>query len=364
MDFIKGADFSTLTEIDKCGGKYYDGEVQKDLVSILAGYGFNYSRIRLWTDPYSPEGIPYGAGTDDPDTAVKIAKRSKQAGMKILLDLQYSDFWADPGKQYKPKAWMKFNEDELEQEIYVYTLSVLKRMLAEDVLPDMVQIGNEITNGLLWPDGKKPQWDNITRFVNAGIRAVRDIDKKIYVMIHLDHGHDGAMHTDWFDNYLSHGGQDFDIIGLSYYPLWNGKIKGLTDNIGYLRARYGKEVVAAEVSQCFSTEDYSVYEGLSQKQRKGPAAKKDLVDALEYPASKNGQTEFMKAFMRGIKEAGGSGFFYWEPAWIPVRGSGWANDAALDYIKDAGPCGNEWADQALFDYSGHALPALKAIRDF
>lgn len=367
MGFIKGADFSTLPEIERCGGKYYDNGRQGDLVEILAAHGFNYSRIRLWNDPYSENGEPYGAGTNDIEAALKIAGRSKEAGMKILLDFHYSDFWADPGKQYKPKDWRTLDAAGLEEAVYGFTKESLGRFAAAGLIPDMVQVGNEITNGLLWPDGRKPEWENIVRFVNAGIRAVRDTDRNIQVMIHLDSGHNGEMHRDWFDNYLSHGGLDFDVIGLSYYPVWNGPLKGLIDNMAALASRYGKGVAVAEVSQSFSTEDYAEHEKLSASERKGAAAKKELTDRLEFAPTAEGQAKFMRAFMQGIRDipdGQGLGFFYWEPGWIPVKGSGWAYGPALTYIEDKGPCGNEWANQVLFDYDGNALPALKEIRDF
>lgn len=366
MEFIKGADFSTLPEIERCGGKYYDNGVEGPLEKILAGYGFNYSRIRLWNDPYSPKGEPYGAGTNDIEAAVIIAKRSKAAGMKILLDIHYSDFWADPGKQYKPKAWKGLDSAELEKALFDFTYASVCRLAEEDCIPDMVQVGNEITNGFMWPDAMKPEWDNIVRLLNAGIRAVHAADKNIQIMLHLDSGHNGAMHRDWFDNYIKHGGAGFDIIGLSYYPLWNGPVKGLTDNMRDLAVRYGKPVVIAEVSECFSTEDYAEYEMLAPSERKGAAAKKDLVQNLEYPPTYQGQSDFMKAFIdeiRSIPDNKGAGFFYWEPGWIPVRGSGWAYTPAFEYINEKGPCGNEWANQVLFDYEGNALPALQIIKE-
>lgn len=231
MKYYKGMDLSTLIEVESCGGKFYDGAEAEDAVAILKRYGLNAVRIRLFNDPYSEKGEPYGAGTNDLETALALAKRARKAGLDILLDYHYSDFWADPGKQFIPKAWKGYSVEELEQAVYDYTRETLLAFESKGLLPDMVQVGNELTNGLLWPYGRKPEYDNIARFVSAGIRAVREIsgqallagflDEKIKVMIHLDNGGNNEMYRDWFDHYVERG-EDFDIIGLSYYPFWHG----------------------------------------------------------------------------------------------------------------------------------------------
>ena len=361
---IHGMDISSMDEVVKCGGKFYDGGQEKGLLEILTSYGVNYIRLRLWLDPCSGDGKPYGAGGNDLEVTVKLAKQVKEAGLRYLLDFQYSDFWADPGKQIKPKAWKDYGEKELEAAVYAYTRDTLFTLKEHGCLPDMVQVGNEITNGMLWPEGKKPAYDQIVRFVNAGIRGVREVGKSIPVMLHLDHGNDQEMYQDWFDNYLKRGGEDFEVIGMSYYPVWNGNIQGLVDNMNMLAVRYGKPMVVVEVSQPFTLEDYAEYEGLAQEQRKGYAAKPSLARELEYPATAEGQCAFMERLIRevaAVKDGLGMGYFYWEPAWLPVKGSGWATPESLEYMNDPGPCGNEWANQALFDYNGNALPALGAI---
>ncbi len=186
-------------------------------------------------------------------------------------------------------------------------------------------------------------------------------------MIHLDNGCDTVMYREWFDSYFENDGEDFEMIGMSYYPIWNGPISGLARNMGEMAARYGKEIVIAEVSAGFTSEDYASYEGLGPSERKGMAAKPSLAKNLEYPMTKDGQAEFMQALMEEIDRVPGGkgrGFFYWEPGWLPVPGSGWATEASLKYMNDKGPCGNEWANQALFDYDGKPLPALDAISRF
>ncbi len=366
MEFIKGADLSTLLELEKCGARYFDGGEEKEILSILKGYGFNSVRLRLWNDPYDKEGKPYGAGTNDLDVTIKTAKKVVDAGFGFLFNLHYSDFWADPGKQIKPKAWDNYSVEELEQAVFDFTKDSMEALHKAGAKPTMVQVGNELSNGLLWPEGRKPGWDNITRFVNAGIRGVRVVDKSVPIMIHLDNGGNNGLYRDWFDHYTKEG-EDFQIIGLSYYPFWHGDLKSLEFNMNDIAKRYKKDVVVAEVSMGFTMEDYGEYEQLLPGERKGYATKPELAAKIEYPMTKQGQADFMQDFLTRVKHVAsghGKGFYYWEPAWIPVPGSGWATPESLKYMNDPGPCGNEWANQALFDYDGNANPALKVVRDF
>lgn len=366
MKFVKGMDLSTLLELERCGAKYYDNGEERDLLAIMKSYDVDTIRIRLWNDPWSETGESYGAGENDLKTSLEIAKRVTTAGFGVLLNFHYSDFWADPGKQIKPKAWADYGVKELEQAVYDYTLESMRTFLDAGVNITMVQVGNELSNGLLWPEGKVPNYDNIATFVNAGIRAVRKADAAIPVMIHLDNGGNNALYREWFDNFTKRG-EDFEIIGLSYYPFWHGSLQMLNDNMNDIAERYGKDLVIAEVSMGYTMEDYKNYEKLSDEERKGYATRPALVEKIEYPMTKQGQYDFMEDFLNRIshiKGGKGKGFFYWEPAWIPVPGSGWATPASLKYMNDPGPCGNEWANQALFDYDGNALPTLSLIRDF
>ncbi|MDO4344057.1 MAG: glycosyl hydrolase 53 family protein [Eubacteriales bacterium] len=365
--WITGMDLSTLLEVERCGGRFYDHGVAGDAMDILKTYGMNMVRLRLWNDPFSEDGSPYGAGGNDLEATLTLAKRAKEKGVGWLLDFHYSDFWADPGKQTIPKAWRGMNTEQLEKAVYDYTAQVLKRCRQEGVLPQMAAVGNELTKGLLWPYGKVPQFDNIARFVSAGIRAVREASPEIQVMVHLDNGGNNELYRSWFDAYFASGGADFDCIGLSYYPFWHGTIEMLRENMNDIARRYGKDLIVAEVSMGHTMEDYQAYERLGDGERKGMATRQELVENIGYPMTHQGQADFMKDVLkvvRQVPENRGKGFFYWEPAWIPVPGSGWATPEACAYIGEAGPGGNEWANQALFDYSGNALPALEVIRDF
>ena len=364
--FVKGMDLSTLLEMERCGAKYFDQGKEMDILDIMKSYDVDTIRLRLWNDPKSETGEPYGAGNNDLAETLAIGKRVSDAGFGVLLNFHYSDFWADPGKQFKPKAWSSYGVEELEKAVYDFTKESLTAVLDAGVNVTMIQVGNELSNGLLWPEGKMPNYDNIAKFVSAGIRACREIKADIPLMIHLDNGGKNELYRDWFDHYVERG-EDFDYIGLSYYPFWHGSLQSLEDNMNDIAVRYGKELIVAEVSMGYTMEDYKSYEKLEDSERKGYATRQKLVDKIEYPMTVQGQVDFTKDFLNRVAHVAddkGCGFFWWEPAWIPVPGSGWATPASLKYMNDPGPCGNEWANQALFDYKGNALPTLEVIRDF
>ena len=364
--FVKGMDLSTLLELERCGARYYDKGQERDILAIMKDYDVDTIRLRLWNDPKSESGEWYGAGNNDLSETIAIGKKVSEAGFGVLLNFHYSDFWADPGKQIKPKAWKDFGMEELEKAVYDFTKESLEKILDEGVNVTMIQVGNELSNGLLWPEGRVPNYDNIYRLVSAGLKACREIDSKIPLMIHLDNGGNNALYREWFDNFTQRGG-DFDYIGLSYYPFWHGSLDMLEYNMNDIAERYGKDLIVAEVSMGFTMESYQQYEKLSDEERKGYATKPSLVEKIDYPMTIQGQKDFTEDFLNRVGKVTGNhgkGFFWWEPAWIPVPGSGWATPASLKYMNDPGPCGNEWANQALFDYDGNVLPALEVIRDF
>lgn len=368
---IKGADLSSLLEVEACGGVFRDRGKTGDAMEILASYGMNMVRLRLWNDPYDENGVGYGGGTCDLAAVLTLAGRAKRAGMKWLLDIQYSDFWTDPGCQMPPKTWRELDEQGLENAVYRYTRDVLCACRAAGVEPDVVQVGNELTGGLLWPTGQLWQdgqsgWENAVRYLSAGVRAVREEIPKASTMIHLDHGGKNQLYQEWFDHYFKLGG-DCDIIGLSFYPCWHGKMPDLAANMNDLALRYGKDLVVVEAGTAFTSDSYAAYEGLDESCRKGPTAGVDMAEELEYPMTTEGQTAYIRDLMRAIcavPENRGRGFCWWEPAWLPVPGSSWAKRAGWEYIGKQGPEGNEWANQTLFDFDGNVLSTLAAIRDF
>lgn len=364
--FIKGMDLSTLLELERCGAKYYEDGKEKDILDIMKEHDVDTIRLRLWNDPKSEEGEPYGAGNNDLAETIAIGKKVTDAGFGVLLNFHYSDFWADPGKQIKPKAWKDFGVDELEQAVYDFTLENLTKIIEAGVNVTMIQVGNELSNGLLWPEGKVPDYDNIAKFVNAGIRACRKVNADIPIMIHLDNGGNNELYVRWFTNFIERG-EEFEYIGLSYYPFWHGSLDQLEFNMNDIAKRFNKDLIIAEVSMGFTMDSYQEYEKLADSERKGYATKPELVEKIDYPMTIEGQADFTKDFLNrvaNVVDDHGKGFFWWEPAWIPVPGSGWATPASLKYMNDPGPCGNEWANQALFDYDGNVLPALDVIKNF
>ena len=372
MRYVKGMDLSTLLELERLGAKYYDGGEERDILHIMKDYDVDTIRLRIWNDPWGKDHESYGAGENDVPTTLEIAKRVSEKGLGVLMNFHYSDFWADPGKQIKPKAWEGMTVAELTQAVYDFTFDTMELFKKEGVNITMVQVGNELSNGLLWPEGKIDvdagvgEYDNIAAFVSAGIRAVRKSNPDIPVMLHLDNGGNNELYRRWFDNYVARG-EDFDLIGLSYYPFWHGTMDQLINNMNDMAERYHKDLIIAEVSMGYTMEDYKAYEKLSDSERKGYATKPSLVEKIEFPMTKEGQADFMRtllARLETVAEHRARGFFWWEPAWIPVPGSGWATPASLEYMHDPGPCGNEWANQALFDYDGNVLPTLEVIRDY
>lgn len=361
--WIIGADVSTLLEVERCGGKFYDHGEQGDALAILKRYGVNMVRLRLWNDPYDPEGRPYGAGSCDLDCVMALARRARELGLSWLLDLHYSDFWADPGKQTVPKAWQGLDEDGLVRAVGDYTAQVLRVLSEAGLPPQMAAVGNELSNGLLWPAGKTPNWSAIARMVSAGVEAVRAFDPSIPVMVHLDNGGNNALYREWFDQYFANGGADFDYIGLSYYPFWHGTLADLRANMADVGKRYGKPMIVAETSMGFTLEDYQSYEKLPDGARKGMAARAALAEKIEHPMTPEGQRRFLHDLIALLRaEPMAAGYFWWEPCWLPVPGSQWATAEGRAYVGEPGAGGNEWANQALFDYEGNALPALEELR--
>lgn len=345
-----------LSELERHGAKYFDGGTQRDIFKLFKDYNINAIRLRIWENPYDDNHNPYGGGTNDLKTTIELAKRVIGNGMSFALNIHYSDFWTDPSKQIKPKSWRNLKGEELEKKVYGYTYSLLSTLGKQGLTPDMVQVGNELTNGFLWPDGKLPDYDGMIRLLKCAVSAVRNIDRDIKIILHLDNGGNNEIYTSWFDR-VTEGDVDFDIIGLSYYPYWHGTFDELDYNMNDISEKYGKDVLIAETAYGFTTEN------MGENMIFGD----EIINGIPFPASAKGQSDFMLELMKKIKNVGngrGKGFFYWEPAWLPLKGVTWATREGREYIHDDSLGGNTWSNQALFDFDGNALPALKAIKNF
>ncbi len=351
MQFIKGMDVSMLKELEKHGAAYYLEGKERDLFEILRIFGVNLIRLRLWNNPYNENGESYGGGTNDLETTLELAKRAKDQKLKIMLDFHYSDFWADPAKQIKPKEWEGLNGEELQEAVYCYTKDILSRMRDENVLPEFVQVGNEVTNGLLWPDGKLENTKMMAAFLKAGIRGTREVNPDIKILLHLDFGTDNEMYRKWFGAITPYE-LDFDIIGMSYYPFWNGSMEALVYNMNDISKTFGKEVLVAETSIGYTTDPLGC---------NGVVFSEELEKNTPYPATKGGQEQFLQDLCNAVRSVGGHrgiGIIYWEPEWLPIPECTWAKRIGCEYMNDTAEVGNSWANQALFDASGNANQAL------
>lgn len=243
-----GADISWAPSQEDRGTKFSDQGVEKDVLEILADHKFNWVRLRLFVDPKAENGYSR-QGYCGLEQTLAMAKRVEAAGMKLLLDFHYSDTWADPGKQFTPASWKGLSDDEIADKIYEYTNSVIKRFAAEGVTPEMVQIGNEIHNGLLWPQGRiKDSPDTFGTLLRRASEAVREADPSIKIMVHPALGGDNGRSVRFFDLVLSHD-VVFDVIGQSYYPQHHGTLEQLENNLTDLAKRYRKPIVVVEYQE-------------------------------------------------------------------------------------------------------------------
>jgi len=344
--FMRGVDLSEVPWILELGGRYYyENGTEGDILDILLENGVNAVRLRIWNDPYDEQGNPYGGGNCDVYRMTSFAAKAKAKGFTLLVDFHYSDWWADPGKQYKPKAWINLSFPELVEAVYNWTRSTLEYMVEHGGKPDMVQIGNEINNGFLWPEGRIENWTQFTTLLKSAIRAVREVDPSIKIVIHLSGGREVDYYIDYF-NRLVDSGVDFDVIALSYYTYWHGDLEKLRAIIGSLTSRFNKEIILAEIAYPWTLEDADGHPNIF--------GSSDLEVKGGYKATIQGQASYIRDIIDTLYNTArdkGLGVFYWGAAWIPYPGAGWKTGE-----------GNPWENQALFDFNGRALPSLKVFK--
>lgn len=365
-DFIMGMDVSSVLALEACGVTYYDRSGEpKDLFDILQENGVNYIRVRVWNDPFDDQGRGYGGGNCDISAAVEIGRRATARGMKLLVDFHYSDFWADPGKQMPPKAWKNMTMRQKAPALKAYTLDCLQRLRDAGVDVGMVQLGNE-TNGMLC--GEK-NWTNIYKLMAAGAQAVREIYPQALIAVHFAN----PENADSYLNYAAKLDQyalDYDVFASSYYPYWHGTLENLKGVLSTIGATYSKQVMVAETSYAYTPEDGD-FSGNTIGQ--GGTYEKP------YPFTVQGQANQLADVIEAMRDIGGLGVFYWEGAWIPAGGASWEENAALWEAHGAGWAssfagaydpddagkyygGSACDNQALFDFTGHALPSLEVFR--
>lgn len=368
-DFIRGMDASSVLVEEKSGVKYYNFEgEEQDVFQTLAEGGVNYIRLRVWNDPYDENGNGYGGGNNDVPTAIELGKRATEYGMKVCIDFHYSDFWADPKRQHAPKAWEGMDIEEKCDALYDFTKESLTEILDAGVDVGMVQVGNEINNGM----SGETKLENVTELLHAGCRAVREISeengKDIQIAIHYTNITNKAQVDSLVKN-LSDNEVDYDAVGLSFYPFWDGSMENMQRVVELLQERYGKKVFIAETSYCYTSED-------GDGSGNSLVGIDDLVDG--YPATVQGQANIIRDVFAAANEVGAIGVFYWEGVWLPVGeptadnapiweefGSGWASSYASDYDPDDAGLyygGCSWDNQAFFDFDGHPLESLNVFK--
>ncbi len=333
---VLGHDISTLQQLESVGKTFSDHGVVLPAEQILAIHGATYIRERLWVNPPMPfNDLPH---------VLAMAKRIRGAGLKFLLDFHYSDFWADPGHQTTPQAWQGQDLPTLATTLYNYTRDVLEQLTRQGTPPDIVQTGNEVTDGMLWPQGEiyvngAQNWPQFTTLLKAAIAGVRDgAPHNVRVMVHIDRGGDNGGSRYFYDHILQQG-VNFDIIGLSYYPWWHGPLSALQANLNDLSPRYNKDIVVVETAYPWTLADGDGYpNNVSSSSQLLP----------DYPATPDGQLAYMREVLSIISQVPNQralGVVYWEPAWIP--GVGWEPGA-----------GDAWDNMTLFDNQGRALSSI------
>ncbi len=316
-DFAFGADLSFLKQAEDRGKVFKDGTNAMPGLQLFRAHGYNWIRLRLFVEPVGmglPNNLPY---------TMTMAKDAKKLGYRFLLDFHYANSWADPGKQPTPEAWKNLSHPERVEKVFEYTRDTIAAFRDAAVLPDMVQIGNEVTHGMLWPDGKLPEnWDSFAEYIYAGINGVdagRGNGKRPKIMLHVDQGGSIRITKAFFDKLNSYD-IPYDVIGLSYYPWWHGTLADLRANLAFVADEYGKDVIVVEAA-------YHWRPNNETRNRPGP-----------FPETPEGQREFLDEVTRAVMDTPhgrGKGVFWWEPAVTGGLGS-----------------------RGFFDDDGRALPVI------
>ena len=333
----RGADISALTRIEQAGGTFRDGAGSGNAIEILLLNGANTFRLRIFVNPNDSD-----VQVNDLPYTLALASRIKGAGGKLLLDFHYSDTWADPGHQAVPAAWAALGIDSLEAEVERYTANVIAQLKHQGTLPDIVQVGNEIDAGMLWPLGQitgtgdtLAEWTQFTGLLEAAIKGVHDsldAGQNIKIMLHYSQG-GSAGGTQWFFDHMNAYGVPYDLIGLSYYPWWHGSLSSLQANLDATASRYGKQIVVVETSYPWRA---GGWEGMGDS------------SYMVWPRTRSGQQQYLAdvdSVVRYVHGDDGVGLIWWYPEAIPVSGL---------FVFGGGSL-------ALFDSSGNVLPAAAVL---
>lgn len=328
-----GGDFSILKKMEDNGGIYKLKGVKKDALEIFSENGYNYGRVRIFHTPNME-----GPTCNSLEYTIALSEKIKNAGMKLLLDIHYSDTWADPAHQIKPKAWEGLSFEVLTDSVYQYSLKIITAMKNAGVLPDMVQVGNEVTTGMIWPDGKiyknsGEDWNGFCKLLKAGVNGVKDAygNSDVPIMIHIDKGGD-LIATSKFFAKIEQNGVEYDVIGLSYYPWWHGTFGDLEKNLKWLSENKKQDIVIVETAY-HSNGFY-------------PEPGNWVLDYQPYPPTEQGQYSFLVTLDTiAQKYPKVKGIFYWKPDGLEIPGT------KVNYLG-----------RSLFDKDGNAYMGISAFK--
>ncbi len=318
-DFAVGADLSFLKQAGDNGAVFKDGTNALPALQIFRNHGYNWIRLRLFVEPVGgnlPNNLAY---------TIAEAQAAKKLGYKFLLDLHYANSWADPGKQPTPEAWKSLTHRQRVKEVFGYSRDTIAAFQSAGVMPDMVQVGNEITHGMLWPDGRLPaHWKEFTDYLRAGIKGIDagcGTNPPPRIMIHIDQGGNAARTKYFYDN-LERYHIHYDVIGFSYYPWWHGSLMDLRENLAFAALRYHKDIIVVETAYHWHATSETA--GIS----------------MPFPETPDGQAQYLDALANTVMDTPdgrGVGLFWWEPA-VVGRGALGA--------------------RSFFDDQGNALPVM------
>ncbi len=365
MSRIVGVDVSSLLSLEESGVRFFtpDG-VPGDLLAILAEVGVTDVRVRVWNDPFDAQGRGYGGGNVDVARAAEIGRRATALGMRVLVNFHYSDFWADPARQYAPKAWRGLDAREVATAVGDFTADALTRFAEAGVDVGIVQVGNETNEAV----AGVTDWAEMCAVFAAGSAAVRRVLPEALVALHFTNPEEPGRYERYAATLAEHG-VDYDVFASSYYAFWHGTLPNLTRLLSHVATTYGKQVMVAETSWTWTLAD-------------GDGSENAVTEAHEaYPATVEGQAQAWQDVHAAVAAVGpaGLGAFYWEPAWLPVgppeqreanaelwdrHGSGWMSSFAADYDpthRGFPHPGSSWDNQAWFDFTGHPHPTLARL---